>query len=106
VNNDEKGQVSGTSGRLRKTNFGPSTPKPPNTAQEMSTDLHQAGGGCEQKPETEFKEGAGPTSLVPYQFSRGTGMLVGANSAATKCGEWTEDGWQELLARLSTGCKI
>jgi acyl-CoA reductase-like NAD-dependent aldehyde dehydrogenase len=44
--------------------------------------------------------------IGPSQFSRETGMVVGANSATAQCGERKEDEWQELLARLSTGCKV
>ncbi|QNI31695.1 hypothetical protein H7849_21990 [Alloacidobacterium dinghuense] len=44
--------------------------------------------------------------IGPSQFSRETGMVVGANSPTAQCGEWKEDEWQELLARLSTGCKV
>jgi acyl-CoA reductase-like NAD-dependent aldehyde dehydrogenase len=44
--------------------------------------------------------------IGPSQFSRETGMVVGANSATAQCGEWKEDEWQELLARLSTDCKV
>jgi acyl-CoA reductase-like NAD-dependent aldehyde dehydrogenase len=40
------------------------------------------------------------------QFSRETGMVGGATSATAQCGEWKEDEWQELLARLSTGCNV
>jgi hypothetical protein len=61
---------------------------------------------CEQKPETECKEGPRMTRIDPSQFGRKKGMAVGANSATAQCGEWKEDEWQELLARLSTGCKV
>ena len=32
-------------------------------------------------------------------------MLVATNPATPQCPEWKEDKWQELLMRLSTGCK-
>ena len=44
--------------------------------------------------------------IGPSQFSPETGTVVGANCATAPCGEWQEDEWQELLARLSTGCQI
>jgi hypothetical protein len=39
-------------------------------------------------------------------LGRETGMAVGANSAKAQCGDWKEDEWQELVARLSTGCSV
>lgn len=102
MNNYEKGGVSGISGSLRKTYFGTSLLKPLNTVQAMSTDLNQAGGGCGQESETGCKEGRRTTRIGPSRFSRETGMVLGANSATAQCGEWKEDEWQELLARLAT----
>ena len=55
---------------------------------------------------TESFDPATGERIGPSQFSRETGMVVGANSATAQCGEWKEDEWQELLARLSTGCKV
>ena len=46
------------------------------------------------------------TRLDPSQFSCETGIVVSANSATAQCGEWKEDEWQELLARLSTGSRV
>ena len=46
------------------------------------------------------------TRIDPSQFSRETGTMVGASSATAQCCEWKEDEWQELLASLSTGCKV
>jgi hypothetical protein len=60
---------------------------------------------CGNKPETGGKEGPRMTRTDPSQFGREMGTTVGANSATAQCGEWKEDEWQELLARLSTGCK-
>jgi hypothetical protein len=60
--------------------------------------------GRGQKPETEGKEGPRMSRIGPSQFGRETGPTVGANSASAQCGEWQEDEWQELQARLSTGC--
>jgi hypothetical protein len=59
-----------------------------------------------KKSETGCKEGACSTKIAPSQFGSEEGILVGASSATTQCGEWKEDAWQELLARLSTGCRV
>jgi hypothetical protein len=59
-----------------------------------------------KKSETGRNEGARLTRIVPSQFGCEKGILVGANSATEQCGEWKEDEWQELLARLSTGCRV
>jgi hypothetical protein len=61
---------------------------------------------CEKKSETGCKEGASMTRIDPSQVSRETGTVGGANFATPQCGGWNEDEWQELLARLSTGCKV
>jgi hypothetical protein len=59
-----------------------------------------------KKSETGRKEGACSTKIAPSQFGSEKGILVGARSATAQCGEWKEDQWQELLARLSTGCRV
>lgn len=48
-----------------------------------------------------FVKTDGRVAITHFQST----MLVGANSATGECGESKEDEWQELLARLSTGCK-
>ena len=59
-----------------------------------------------KKSETGCEEGARLTKIAPSQFGCEKGILVGANSATAQCGKWKEDEWQELLARLSTDCKV
>jgi hypothetical protein len=45
------------------------------------------------------------TRIDPSQVGRETGTAGGANFATPQCAGWNEEEWQELLARLSTGCK-
>jgi hypothetical protein len=59
-----------------------------------------------KKSETGYKEGARLTMIALSQFGCEKGIVAGATSATAQCGEWKEDEWQELLARLSTGCRI
>jgi hypothetical protein len=64
------------------------------------------GDSSRKKPETGCKEGARLARIAPSQFGCEKGIVGGANSATAQCGEWKEGEWQELLARLSTGCKV
>lgn len=81
TNDRETVLVRGISGSLPRASFGTSTPKLPGTVQAMATD-----------PD-------------PSKFSHETSKLVGENSAVSPY-KRQEVEWQELLAKLSTGCKI
>jgi hypothetical protein len=88
------------------TSFGTSTLKSLNSLHATSTDPDLAGWGCGPESESGQREEVRMTRIDPSTFDHETGMLVGANSAVPHPYEGQKVEWQELLARLSTGCKV
>jgi len=88
------------------TSFGTSTLKSLNSLHATSTDPDLAGCGCGPESESGQREETRMTRIDPSTFDHETGMLVGANSTVPHPCERQKVEWQELLARLSTGCEV